>query len=1087
MRLALFFFVLGMLSTSAKSWSQQMGLELNYRNVSIKQILLDIEDKSNYDFVYSNDDFDVARKVSIELRNASIGQVLDILLDKTGMGYRFRDHVVIISPKEDSSPRITGQGTRTVSGKVTDPLGMPLPGVTVAVKGSTTGTITATDGSYSLANVPSDAVLIFSFVGMRAQEIAVDGKSTIHATMEEEIVGIEEVVAVGYGVQKKVNLTGAVSAVNSEDLIKRQVGQSSMLLQGIASGVTVTQRSGQPGKDGGSIRIRGVGTLNTSDPLVLVDGVEMGIDNVDPNLIESISVLKDAASSAIYGSRAANGVILITTKRAKDGLFSISFNNYMGWQKRTNKRRPVNAIDHMTLLDEAYTNIGSRPLYGTDVIENYKLNMASDPDNYPNLNWQDELYTEDGFQNNHFLTVTAGTEKIKVLAGIGYFRQNGLIPNTSYERYTARFNSDMMISPKLSVRFDIFLRAMSTKEPGSGIDEIIYWANRMPATQPNMLTSGLRGIGWDGTNPVAMAESGFQKEKKPSVAASAGINYAITDFLKFEASFSGHYVHKMGSVFNPVINTYYPNGTLAYQKPSVSSLRENRASTLNKDLKLLTRFNKSFGDHTIQGLLGYSAETYDEDNISAFRDTYAFPQYPVLDAGARENQQASGTKKEWILQSVFARLNYDYQSKYLFEANLRYDGSSRFAKNNRWSMFPSFSVGWRISEEAFWDGLKPYVQNLKIRTSYGELGNQLIGEYRFTSYLTYNTYIFGGNATQGAALTDMANSLISWETTKTFDVGLDLTVLNQKLELTADYYTKRTSDILMKLNIPLTTGLNAPDQNAGEVNNKGWEVAATWNDRIADFKYSIGLSLSDVKNEIIDLKGIQNTGLLVNNEGYPVNSIYGYQAIGYITEEDFNEDGTYKGPKQFGALAPGDIKYKNITEDELINADDQTVIGSTIPRYTYGINIGMEYKGFDLSMFWQGVGKADGYLYQQSTMPFHLGGTAMEMHKDRWTPDNRDAAFPRLAFNQTNNEQNSTFWMKDASYLRLKNIQLGYTFPKSILNKTFLKDLRLYVSGQNILTLFDHFWDGYDVEAPVGRGSFYPQVKLYTLGIDVKF
>jgi len=1073
--------------------AQNAIMRVDAQTITVGQLIREIENQTEYLVVFRNREVDTNHPVRVKTNQAEVSSYLNDAFSGTDIEYQFENNYIVLTKRQetDGTDLAGTQGTqqtnrKKITGKVIDQLGEPVIGANIIEKGTSNGVVTNIDGEFTLY-VSENGVVQVRYIGYMNQEVNTKNNDVLYITLEEDFQTLDEVVVVGYGTQKKVNLTGSVVSVSSKELIKRQVGQSSMLLQGIAPGVTVTQRSGQPGKDGGDIKIHGVGTLNNANPLVLVDGIEMSMDNVDPNIIESISILKDAASSAIYGSRAANGVVLVTTKRAETGEFSVMLNSYAGWQQRTNVRKPVNAIDHMTLLNEAYTNVGSQPLFSNEVIEKYSQNMGSDPDNYPNINWQDELYSGNGFQNNHFLTVMGGGEKMRLLAGIGYFRQNGLIENTNYERYTARLNADMIMSSRLSVKFDIFLRAMKTKEPGSGIDDIVYWANRMPATQPNMLTSGLRGIGWDGTNPSAMAEEGgFKKELKPSVAATGGLNFKITDYLMLDGSFSLHYVQSMNSTFRPTVKTYYPTGILAYEKPTPSTLNEERTSTLNKDFKLLLRFDKSFGHHNLKGLAGYSVETYGDDYISAFRDNFAFPQYPVLNAGSRENQQASGTGKEWILQSYFGRVNYDYESKYLLEANIRYDGSSRFADGHRWGLFPSFSAGWRVSEEEFWEDIRPHIQNFKIRGSYGELGNQLIGEYRFTSYLGYNTYVFGENITQGAALNDMANSLISWETTRKFDLGLDLTMLHGKLNFTADYYVSKTSDILMTLNIPLTVGLKAPIQNAGEVENKGWDIGINYQDKIGDLRYNIGVTFSDVKNKIVDLKGIKNAGLLVNHEGFSMNSLYGYKAIGYITEDDFDGDGNYMGPAQFGKVAPGDIKYANLNGDDLINAEDQTIIGSTIPRYSYGINLGMEYKGFDLSMFWQGVGKADGYLNQQATMPFYLGGTAMEMHKDSWRPDNRDAAFPRLAFNQINNEQNSTFWMKDASYLRLKNLQLGYTFPKVLANRVFLKNLRLYVSGQNLFT-FDKFWDGFDVEAPVGRGSFYPQVRMYTVGLDIKF
>ena len=482
-------------------------------------------------------------------------------------------------------------------------------------------------------------------------------------------------------------------------------------------------------------------------------------------------------------------------------------------------------------------------------------------------------------------------------------------------------------------------------------------------------------------------------------------------------------------------------------------------------------------------MAGFQWESGFFDYLSAYRDDFIFPQFSKLDAGGTDNQQNSGSGSEWSIASLFGRLNYDYQGKYLIEANVRYDGSSKFDIGHKWGVFPSFSLGWRFSEELFWSELKDTFQNAKLRASWGKLGNQNIGNYAFSSVVNFGSYIVGGNPVTSGYIHEMANRNISWEETEMLNIGIDLMAYS-KLNLSFDYYDKITSGILWKLNVPHIIGLAPTYENAAEVSNKGWDMTIGWSDSVDDFKYGISFMISDVKNEIIDLRGVNMTGLTVNREGYPINSLYGYEAIGYISPNDFDENGEYLYATQFGNYGPGDIKYKDQNNDNVINNEDEIIIGSTIPRYNYSIDLNASWKGFDISTFWQGVGKADGLLYRQATMPFYWGATALEMHKDRWTPDNPNALFPRMAFNEPNNEQNSSFWVKDASYLRLKNLTIGYTLPDQIAQKINLSRVRLYVTGQNILT-FDNFWDGYDPEAPVGAGSYYPQVKVYSLGLNL--
>lgn len=1092
--------IIGLTGSYASVYSQQTKVNLNVQKTTVKDVLKLIEEQSEFSFMYNASKIDVSREIDLNVEQTSVEEALKKIFVGQDVSFKIIDRNIIITT--NGIEPTSGQQQKSVSGKVTDSAGIGLPGVSVVVKGTTTGVITDMDGKYTLTKISENATLLFSFVGMKMQEIAVGNKTAINVTLEEETIGIEEVVAVGYGTQKKVNLTGSISAVSSEEIGKRQVGQSSMVLQGIAPGVTVTQSSGQPGKDGGTIRIRGIGTLNDSNPLVLVDGIEMAMNNVDPNLIESISVLKDAASSAIYGSRAANGVILVTTKRAKAGQFTLDYNTYFGVQSPTDLTNPVNAVDHMKYMDLANTNVGRSPVFGDAIINDYVTNGSTNRDLYPDTDWHKEIFSGSGIQQSHFVTLSAGTEKIRVLAALGYFDQEGIIQNTNYKRYTARFNSDMQVTRKLSAKFDIFARFIDTKEPSVGISTdnsgVLYWMNRLPANQVSRLSIGKWGTGWEGDNPTAkMLDGGISRVMTPQLSMNLSLNYQITKWLNANVSYAPTYTPTLTSSFTTPIETFRADGSLAYTKPSIASLSEQRNATFNQDYKALLTADKTFGKHSIKALAGISQEQYWNNWISGSRSSFPFLDYQVLNAGGVPDQKASGSGSEWVLRSFFGRINYDFSSKYLFEANLRYDGSSRFARGKKYGTFPSFSAGWRISEEEFMKPIQHIVNNLKLRASWGQLGNQLIGNYPFASFINYNTYIFNGNAVSGASIDDMANPDISWEKTEMSNIGIDFG-LGSKLSGSFDYYVRNTSGILLKLDVPKTTGLTAPYQNAGEVENEGWDLGMNYKNNDNPFKYEVAFVLSDVKNKVLDLKGVSRTGITVSNEGYPINSLYGLEAIGYITDIDYDQAGKYLLAAQYGKFGRGDIKYKDqLTVDNdgdgkfdagdgVINNKDEVIIGSTIPRFNYSLNVNLSYKNFDLGMFWQGIGKADGYLGNNATMPFYLGGTIQEQNKDYWTPDNLDAKFPRLAFNEPNNEKNSSFWMKDASYIRLKNLQIGYTLPKSLISKASIQRLRVYVSGQNLLTI-DRFWDGYDVESPVGSGNQYPQVKLFTMGLDVKF
>ncbi|EOZ95331.1 TonB-dependent receptor [Indibacter alkaliphilus LW1] len=976
------------------------------------------------------------------------------------------------------------QAEINVSGVVTDEAGEPLPGATVSVEGTSLGTITDIDGQYTI-EVPDDAVLVVSFIGFESRRIPVNGRSIIDVGLTPDTSSLEEVVVVGYGTQKRANLTGSVAEIETEDLVSRPFSSTVNALQGVSPGVTVTTGSGAPGSQG-TIRVRGIGTLNNSNPLVIIDGVEGDMNSIDPSLIESINVLKDAASSAIYGSRAANGVILVTTKRAKSGEFRVTYNAYTGFQSPTNLPNKVGAIDHMEMINLAHINSGASPLFADSYIQEYSQNMQSDPDNYPNTDWQRGILTGSGFMQNHNISLNAGTEKVRSLTSVGYLEQKGLIEMSGFKRYTIRNNLDVKFNEKLSLAADLQMINRKTVSPGGGLSEVFLQMNRIPAIQPGRFSNGLYGEGWNGNNPMAFSTAlgGSQEETRMSLLGRFVLNYKPVKWLNVELLAQPRYEELYNDNFNKAITTYQPDGSPLFTRPERSTLAMRSVRNTFDNYYGYITSQHVLNEHEFKLLAGASLETFHTTNFRAFRDEFLFPEYRVLNAGAQDRREASGSAAEWALQSFFGRFNYDYASKYLIEVNARYDGSSRFAPGRRYGFFPSVSGGWRVSGERFMESVSGTINNLMVRASWGRLGNQNIGNYPFASTLALGSYSMGNEIVPIAALNEMNNENISWETTEMTNIGLDL-MLFRNLTVSFDIFDKTTSDILLNLDIPMSIGLAPPTQNAGTVRNRGWELAVGYNGQAGEFKYGVNFNLSDVRNEVIDLRGVSQSGLLVSREGFPINSIFALQADGYFQ----NQEEIDNHAAQFGTLGPGDIRYvnQNPEVDDLINADDYVIIGSTIPRYTYGLNVNSSFRNFSMNLFIQGVGKADGYLHGRAIQPFYSGASAFEVHKDYWTPENPNATFPRLTWGDAgNNYQHSSFWMRDASYLRLKNIQFGYNLPRQFTERMKIGSARFYVNGQNLLTI-DNFWPGYDVETPVGTGTNYPIVKIYTLGVDVVF
>lgn len=979
-----------------------------------------------------------------------------------------------------------------VTGKVVDENDQPLPGVNVVEKGTTNGTTTDTDGGFRLNVANANSILVFSFIGYEIQEVPVRDQTSFSVQLSPSIESLEEVVVVGYGTQKKVNLTGAVATVSSEEIQKLNVNQTSQMLVGQVSGMTVTQGSAQPGKDGVNIRIRGLGTFSSAgnSPLVLVDGLASSLDNVDFNDIESVSVLKDAASASIYGTRAANGVILIETKKGKEGKVRINYHGFVGIQRPTEIPKIVDSWVYAEMINEALTNDGNSPQYTPEEIQ--KFRSGEDQDFYPNKRHYDDLLSSgSGVQTSHHLNVMGGTAKNSYMVSFGYMNQEGLVAETYFKRYNVRVNVDNRISEKLKLNVILAGRASNDgeptavdKNPGDGTDALINYALKIPNTTAGKMSNGYYGHQTGFTIEGWMDSESYIKNDNLDLYSNVSLDWDITKSLKLTGRAGYDFGLTKYEAFRPVlvVDQFVTQGPAELRKRSSTDELTTLQAFLNYDLPL----NK----HNFHILAGYSQEAFKNEYLEAFRDNFPNNALFELNAASQTNQQNAGSGYEWALRSYFGRVTYNYDERYLFEANARYDGSSRFPKDNRYGFFPSLSAGWRISEESFFD--VSWLSELKVRTSWGKLGNQNIGNYPYQQVLSLGLNTpFGVNEViaPGAAAVTVPNAGITWESTRVVDVGVDAEFLGGKLTFTGDYYDKLTSGILYNITASSVLGMKPSEVNAGVVSNKGFDLGLQHRNTIGKFGYNVGGNFSYVKNKVVELANVDRdiaNGFFI---GESLQSIYGYEAIGLFVDQAEIDNHA----KQFRTPKPGTIKFRDLSgpngvPDGVVDADyDRKIIGNRFPKYSFGLNLGARYQGFDLSVLLQGVAGVYSTIHGFQNNAFYQGSNPQQwMYEGRWTTENPNpnAAYPRLSIlgGQEEQFQTSTFIMQDASYLRVNNLQLGYAFPAAIASKLRMTNLRVYASVRNLIT-FDKYREGWDPE----MGAGYPPVKVYNFGVNLNF
>lgn len=1011
---------------------------------------------------------------------------------------------------------IMQQQNLKVSGVVTDEAGEPLIGVSVLVKGTTLGNITDLNGRFSL-DVPEGSILEISYIGYKTQSIKAQ-REPMNIVLKEDAQKLDEVVVVGFGTQKKVNLTGSVSAVTGDDISKRPVANAAILLQGQIPGLRVNQGLGQPGGEGTSFRIRGQGTFSSagSDPLILINGVPGSMTNLDPSVIESVSVLKDAASAAIYGARAANGVILVTTKQGAVGdKVHISYHGNVGLHTPTKLYdRVTNSVEYMELANLAWKNSGTGKQYTQDQINLYRNNVG-DPQ-YPNFDWQDYMFRTAVVQT-HNLSMAGSTEKTTYNVALNFVDQPGTMRGFKYRKYNATIDLTARITNFIKVGTYANLMYGETEQPRQGQnDAFLSTLSQAPTYMPWLPDDGTGIRRWTSSAysfeshnknmPAIIGDNAMKRDNNFDINAQLWleINLAkgLTWYTKGAARLQSN---KSKDWRGSTTYTYdYHTGERSSELDkgglglSVGDGRRfytNLYSYLKYDLSLVDNA------HNFSLMVGYNQESEKYETLNAYRKDFAFD-LPVLNAGGTADWSNSGGEEEWAIQSLFGRFNYDFKERYLFEANMRYDGTSRISDENRWGVFPSFSVAWRATEEEFIKNLNlNWLNNFKLRGSWGQLGNESIGLYPYQAMISgVDDYPFtktSDGVIIGYQQTAYANRNIKWETTTITDIGFDLQVFDG-LSVTFDWYKKTTDDILRSSQVSSLLGLSAPTVNNGSVENKGIEVALNYANMVKGgtfrgFRYNAGVYFDRSRNKLTEFGAEEIGSYSIKREGLPYDEYYMLECIGVFADQaEINAS-----PKQFNDnTQPGDLKYKDISgpdgkPDGVIDNYDRRTFSGRFPGFEYGINASATWKGFDLSLIGQGVADKKYYTTDWGVQPFMQGSSPNKDYiKHMWTEENPyGAKHPKLYWQDMGGGKNTrpnSYYLKDASFFRLKNLTLGYTLPRVWTEKANISKVRIYFSGDNLLTLTPY--KGLDPERNGdGRDAIYPQNRIYSFGLNVEF
>lgn len=1099
---------------AASTYSQTTMLSLNMNNKTVKDIFSEIEKNSEYIFFYYDGALDVNRKVNINVNGKPVDKILDLLFESTDNTYAIEDRQIFISRKnvDNRNTMVQPRQQHTITGKVTDQNGEPIIGANIKVIGTNVGTITDIDGKFSL-NVSLESVLQISYIGYITQEITVGKQTMLHVKLREDTQALNEVVVIGYGTTTRKSSVGAVDQVKSTMIENRPVTDMTQALQGASPNLIVQTREFDPANKSTNLNIRGVSSLNDNTPLIVIDGIvtdQTAFNNLDPMVVDNISVLKDAGSAAIYGSRSASGVILVTTKSGKKNTAPmLRLTAAVGTENPYFYFRPVSAGDNARYRNLANANSGLAPYFSDSEI----ADLESHGDY-----WAVDDILRTALQQNYNLSLTGGSDKTTYMLSLGYYDQgSNLKGNDSYgmQRYNLRTNISTELGRfKLTGILGYARNEYLTAADGAGcIGDATsappYYTYQMKDADGRYLVNDK----WAERNPLGQLEQeGTKKSYSNAVNVNLALDFKIIDGLKLRGMFGADVNNEVRNKRDHVIQYYYADGTpKAMRSQSNEKARTDNSDSYLLNSQLLLDFNKSFGKHNLAAVFGLTNEAY-TSNGSYIEMKYVDP---ILGTATSQTSMTGNTTGNtyitsgpirWNLFSWLGRVSYNFNERYYGEVSFRYDSSSKFAKKSRWGFFPSVSLGYRISEEAFMDQYRDNIGDLKIRGSYGVLGNQTVGAYdRYTTYdINSSGYMFNNSATQTAGFALGLEEDLSWERTNTFNIGAEASFLKNNLHFTFDYFHKKTTDILMNPTVPAVFGASMPKENIGEMKNQGWEMSARYHLKTGNFIHDFNFNIADSKHEVTkypndkQINGMAE-GHRITGVGLPINSYYGWEL-----------EGIFQTPEEVAGAAkpananvkPGDYRFKDQNNDGVIDNDDWVVLGNAFPRYTWGFNYNLTWKSFDFGMFWQGVGERKHFIRGELMEPFHANYSycLYEHQADFWTPDNTDAQFARITDNSSPSRSNnwanmSSVMIRDTKYARLKNLVIGYTLPRAFVNKIGLQRCRVYINGQNLLTVsptsfFDPEVSEFNNNMTYGSadsGRRYPSLRYYGCGLDIEF
>ncbi len=1092
-------------------------LDLDLKNSSIKKALKVIEKETGLYFAYSDSSIDKNVKIDYSTEDASLRDVLRYLAKKSNLQFKRVNETINVSMNVDNQLSVTEMITivqgREVTGRVISQEDNDgLPGVNVIVKGTSQGSVTDVEGNYKVEVPDESSTLVFSSVGFISEEVTVGQQSIIDMVMVADLTALDEIVVIGYGEQKKANLTGSIVTVNAADFENRVVSNPIQALQGKVAGLRVAQTTGTPGNEGLTFQIRGVNSFSSdpsissvvkNQPLILINGIVGDLTTLDPSFIESITVLKDAASASIYGARAANGVILVTTKSGagQKGL-NVSYTGRVMTQSRINLlERFRESVDFMELVNDVVAPFTGR-FYSDEVINNFKNNPS---DEFPNFD-HEKFYIRNVTIQNHNIQIGGSTGKTNYNIGLGFWNQDGITKGFGYKRLNALFNIESQVND--FVKIGIYASGVDGKriEPYNGErDYLMGILSQSPTYKPTLLDGSGRYTGSNGgSEPESQGYADIAS--KNALAISDSENARIYDnsfninsnvFMDVTLLKGLTWYSKVGIDITqtdwkrrrPVLRMYsYRSGEFQGNLDNIGTEQLEQRMGTKKHYTMFShlRYQKSFNDaHNFSVMIGASQETQRLENIQGIRRGFASPKLDVLSGAPTDGQTNAGNIREFVLQSIFGRVTYDYKGKYLLEANFRRDGSSRFSEENRYGFFPSYSAGWRISEEAFLENAS-WLTNLKVRFSSGKMGNDQIGFYPYQSVIDLGQdYPYNGTLIGGGRRDQLANPNIRWEETKITDIGIDLNIKGDLFSMTLDYYDKTTDGILRTAQLPRYSGLQPPFVNEGVVNNKGIDLIMGHSNTIGDFRYGVNLNFSKYTNKLVKF-GTRTFDLNSMIEGKEMDRYFMFQSDGIYQ----NQTEIDNGPTPRWPAVPGDLRYKDIDGDGAITPDDRVDVDGVNPDFFYGIEITANWKGFDFAIFFQGEQGRKVLVNNEWSliMPFAVHGAApIYWWDDSWTPENPSTTKPRMFYYGAPDGESikaaNTFWLREASYMRLKNLSIGYTLPSEVLEKVFLNHVRVFFNAENLAT-FSKFEFG-DPERP--SDNLYPLFRTLTLGTTIKF